>query len=166
VPTPLHVVCIPDQKFPRLKWEIVFVSISKVSRRYQTEFGLRRPYAPRRRLQAMVLCITLGVVSLATIVGASTPESEPRPQVAPTVPTPKAVVETAFSTFGTPSVMNATGHSASTRDECNDLSFRFLNPKTCFNRHAKHTARHHGVANTVIVYSTPSATTTAATSAK
>ena len=64
----------------------------------------------------MVLCITLGVVSLATIVGASTPESEPRPQVAPTVPTPKAVVETAFSTFGTPSVMNAIGHSARPQD--------------------------------------------------
>jgi hypothetical protein len=114
----------------------------------------------------MVLCVTFGVMSLATIVGASTPESEPRPQVAPTVPTPKAVVETAFSTFGTLSVMNATGHSASTRDECNDLAFRFLNPKECFNSHAKHTARHHGVANAIIVYSTPSATTTAATSAK
>jgi hypothetical protein len=114
----------------------------------------------------MVLCITFGVVSLATIVGASTPESEPRPQVAPTVPTPKAVVETAFSTFGIPSVINATGHSASTRHECDGLEFRFLNPKECSNRHVKHTARHNGVANAVIVYSTPSATTTAATSAK
>jgi hypothetical protein len=114
----------------------------------------------------MVLCIMFGVVSLATIVGASTPESQPRPQVAPTVPTPKAVVETAFSIFGTPSAMNATGHSVSTRDECNDLAFRFLNPKACLYRHAKHTARHHGVTNAVIVYSTPSATTTAAMSAK
>jgi hypothetical protein len=31
---------------------------------------------------------------------------------------------------------------------------------------SKHTARHHGVANAVIVHSTPSATTIAATSAK
>jgi hypothetical protein len=84
----------------------------------------------------MVLCITFGVVSLATIVGASTPESEPRLQVAATVPTPKAVVETAFSTFGIPSVMNATGHSASTADECTDLAFRFLNPKECSNTEA------------------------------
>jgi len=113
--------------------------------RYEAAFGARPASAARRRLGAILVCLTVGIACFGTSVTSFTLERGHRPQ-ADARTTPQFVIDNAFLALR-PASASAHERQTQTADACDDMAYRFLNADRCSvpAPHVKRTPAHSKV---------------------
>ncbi len=116
--------------------------------------SVRKNSLMRRRppdLKTIVVCIVIAMASFAVAIGSLARAGEWRSPATSVTQTPRSVIEGAFASIGTPSLIDkAAVTRPQKRDQCTDFAFWFFNP-TCSELHKKLTGRRvHRVATIVI----------------